>query len=179
MAWQPTMNREKCKQAILFLLNSSANNTMLGKVKLFKLLYYVDFDHYQTFKTPITGNVYRKLPYGPVPTRAAEILEELRAEGLVGISMKLVGDYRQYVFTPKVQGNINTFTTSEMEVLEQVVKKWGSHTTNEIVAATHGEAPWRAVEMGEEIPYSLAFYRRQILEEDGQVDEEIEEIRVA
>lgn len=177
--WRPPLNIDKYKQALLFLLNSTANNTLLGKVKLFKLLYYLDFDHYQVFKTPITGDIYRKLPYGPVPANAQDVLSEMVDSGQVTISQRRVRDYLQYVFTANAESDTDAFTSSEMEVLEQTTKKWANHTTNEIVAATHGEAPWRAVEMGAEIPYALAFYRREIVEESDNDEEAPFEIAAA
>lgn len=174
--WRPVINKKKYKQAILFLLNSSANNTLLGKVKLFKLLYYIDFDHHQSFKTPITGDVYCKRAYGPVGQNVDKLLLEMVSEELIAITTKPVGDVTQYVFTALIQSKPHEhFSASEIEVLEQVAKKWANHTTGEIVTATHGEAPWRAVDMGEEIPYSLAFYRQPLNEVAANHDEELVE----
>lgn len=174
--WRPTIEKGKYKQVILFLLNSAANNTLLGKVKLFKLLYYVDFDHYQAFKTPITGDIYYKFPYGPVGTTVESVLQEMASDGLITISTKPIGEVTQYVFTPLTESKPHkVFSPSEMEVLEQVAKKWANHRTTEIVTATHGEAPWRAVEMGSEIPYSLAFYRQPFGEAGTNSDEELVE----
>jgi uncharacterized phage-associated protein len=168
--WRPTINEDKYKQVILFLLNSAAYNALLGKVKLFKLLYYIDFDHYQHYKTSVTGDVYHKWPYGPVGDKTEQILSEMESEEMISITRRQVGDFSQYVFETFAQP-ADAFSSSEMEVLKLVVKKWANHTTNEIIAATHGEAPWRAVEMWDEIPYSLAFYRKQIGEKDA--DEEL------
>ena len=175
MPWRPEMNKEKYKQAILFLLSSRANNPLLGKVKLFKLLYYTDFDHYQEYKTSITGDIYYKWPYGPFPSKAEEILREMASEEMISVATKPIGYYRQYVYTVVDTPKTGIFDESEKKVMEQVVEKWADHTTNGIVAATHGEAPWRAVNMREEIPYALAFYRRVIDEElaDEEPSEEL------
>ena len=177
--WRPQLDRNKYRQVILFLLNSQANNPWLGKVKLFKLLYFVDFDHYQEFKTPVAGDIYRKLAYGPVPETAQQILLEMKSAGLIDISKRQVGDYEIHVYTPLALPGAGSFTASEIQVLEQVVAKWANHSTNSIVTATHGEAPWRAVNMGEEIPYALAFYRRQMFGEEADGDEEIYELTSA
>jgi uncharacterized phage-associated protein len=173
--WRPTIDWHKYQQAILFILTSPANNRLLGKVKLFKLLYYLDFDHYQTYKLPITGDMYRKLPYGPVPRNGANVLSGMVAEGLIDMTTQQVGDYTQYVFKAlHLPHTEETFSKTEIEVLYQVCLKWANHSTNEIVTATHGEAPWLGVEMGDEIPYSLAFYRRQLAGEGVADDEEAE-----
>ena len=177
VTWRPTIQKDKYQQVILFLLNSAANNTFLGKVKLFKLLYYIDFDHYQYFKTPVTGDIYYKRAYGPVGKNAELILHEMASAKLISINTKPVGDVQQYVYTaPHKFKAHDKFLASEMEVLEQVAKKWANHRTGEIVTATHGEAPWRAVDMSAEIPYSLAFYREPMLvDAESHGDEELVE----
>lgn len=163
---------EKYKQVILYLLKRGANNPWLGKVKLFKLLYYCDFDHYQAFDSPITGDTYRKRPYGPVGEHAEKILLEMRDQELITIGTKTVGDFTQYVFDARIEPEPDKLSISEREILDHVISKWASHRTGEIVTATHGEAPWRAVEMGQEIPYSLAYYRHQVYEYSAPNDEE-------
>lgn len=172
-SWKPTIDKPKYKQAILQILNSDANNALLGKVKLFKLLYYLDFDHYQNFNVSITGDTYYKLPYGPVGANAENLLREMQEEELITVGTRPIGDVTQYVFKaiapPEKE---EPLSKSELDVLTRVLAKWANHRTGEIVTATHGEAPWRAVEMGEEIPYSLAFYRHQIYEYPASNDEE-------
>ena len=74
-----TSQKAKYKQTILFLVNSDANNDRLGKVKLFKLLYYIDFDHYQEYDASITGDTYYKRQYGPVGINANDLLYEMQA----------------------------------------------------------------------------------------------------
>lgn len=180
VTWRPQIDKEKYKQAILFLLNGPANNSLLGKVKLFKLLYYIDFDHYQNFKTSVTGDIYRKLPYGPVGDNAASILSEMESNELLRVSTKPVGNYSQYMFTSlESRVNLNVFLPSEITTLNQIVEDWANRTTNEIVAATHGEAPWRAVDIGAEIPYSLAFYRSQAVEKETNNYDDLEEVAIA
>ena len=172
--WRPTIDKKKYKQVILFLLSSSANNPLLGKVKLFKLLYYVDFDHYQSFEAPVTGDTYHKLPYGPGGDHIEALLVEMAADGLISISKRQVGNDNQYVYaglTAETPQKICKYY--EVDVIEQVAKKWACHTRDEIVTATHGEAPWIAVDMYAEIPYSLAFYRRPLSETEAIRDEEL------
>lgn len=174
VAWHPTIQKDKYKQAILFVLNSKANNGLLGKVKLFKLLYYIDFDHYQAFNTPITGDTYYKRQYGPVGVNAEDLLQEMQAEELIAIKRRSVGNYEQYVFKALADPNPPEYWgKSEFEVLNHVVDTWTNHRTGEIVTATHGEVPWRAVDISEEIPYSLAYHRHQVYEYSASNDEEV------
>jgi DNA-binding transcriptional regulator YdaS (Cro superfamily) len=54
---------------------------------------------------------------------------------------------------------LSAFSPTELDVLHQVAQRWAPHTTKQIEAATHGEAPWLAMRRNEIIPYHLAYYR--------------------
>jgi len=48
MSTKVTFNKNKMKQVILYFLEH-INNFHLGKTKLMKLLYYVDFDNFEKY----------------------------------------------------------------------------------------------------------------------------------
>jgi len=166
-----SLNKAKYKNAILYFLEH-INNSHLGKVKLMKLLYYMDFDHFEKCGTSITGDEYKNYPAGPVPEGGDAILKEMQAEGLIDISKEQVIDYLKYKYTPKARHEPSAFLPSEVEILSSVAEKWEHHSTNEIIAASHGEAPWLATENGETIPYALAYYRGKYDEPLTEVEEE-------
>ncbi len=154
------INRKKYENAILYFL-SNINNEHLGKTKLMKLMYYLDFDHFEKYSVSVTEDTYCNLPAGPVPNRASNILEEMKNEGLIAISTKQVNNVRKYEYTPFVSPDMGVFGITEINMLEEVCKKWEHHSTAEIVNASHGEEPWIATREGENIPYALAFYRHK------------------
>jgi uncharacterized phage-associated protein len=59
-----THEREKLINAIIFFAN---NTKHLGKIKLFKLLYLLDFEHFRQTGRSVTGLDYRAWKFGPVP----------------------------------------------------------------------------------------------------------------
>lgn len=154
------IGKEKYKNIILYFLHKT-NNVHLGKTKLMKLIYFLDFDHFEKYSVSVTGDSYCNLRAGPVPDRASLILEEMKKEGLIDISTKQVNNIRKYEYTPLVSPNIDIFKITEINMLKEVCKKWEHHSTAEIVNASHGEEPWIATREGENIPYALAFYRRK------------------
>ena len=56
--------REKLVQCVVFFAGSVRK---LGKVKLFKLLYFLDFQHYRETGRSVTGMDYYAWQMGPVP----------------------------------------------------------------------------------------------------------------
>ena len=56
--------REKMINAIIYFANHTRH---LGKIKLFKLLYLLDFEHFRQTGRSVTGLDYRAWKFGPVP----------------------------------------------------------------------------------------------------------------
>src|SRR4030043_1612557 len=158
-------NVDKYLEVIQFLLDerTGANNCHLGKVKLMKLLYFADFDHYFRHGVSITGDTYVKLEYGPVPKHGQTMLNELERRGLMRGEKEPVFAYAKNSYRlQRSPGPINHLNPNEVSTLADVVGKWGCHTREEIVTASHGDPPWIMVDAGEDIPYELVFYRENV-----------------
>ena len=163
------------RAAILFFCDRIRNGT-LGRTKLAKLLYYLDFDHYEKQGESVTGAEYLHWARGPYPK---QLRTELR--NLVGASIEeeveQVGPYHQYSYRLR-RGNVpdlEVFSKEELVTLYEVSEKWERQTAAEMVAATHGEAPWIATGHNETIPYEYAYYRRRYdTMEDSEDENEIQ-----
>ncbi len=158
-----TINGQKYQQAILLFLRD-CNNQHLGKTKLMKLLYYLDFDHVEKYGMPVTGDTYVCLKYGPVPQHAVEVLSMLAVEGLIRQETVHEFGYEQerYYLTDAGLAAINPAILGETEqdVLVSVTHRWRNATRAEIVEATHNEAPWgEARSIGDTISYESAHRR--------------------
>ena len=60
----------------LILLYFSNNCEYLGKIKLMKLFYFLDFMHVKKYGTPITFDNYINLEKGPIPSTIFNIVTE-------------------------------------------------------------------------------------------------------
>ncbi len=163
------------RAAILFFCDRIRNGT-LGRTKLAKLLYYLDFDHYEKQGESVTGAEYLHWARGPYPK---QLRTELR--NLVGASIEeeveQVGPYHQYSYRLR-RGHVpdlGVFSKEELVTIYEVSEKWERQTAAEMVAATHGEAPWIATGHNETIPYEYAYYRRRYdTMEDSEDENEIQ-----
>lgn len=152
------LDRHKIEQVILYFIHH-ANNEMLGTTKLLKLIYFADFDHVELYDLPITGARYQKFQHGPVPIAASDTLDKLAERGDITRQKERGSDYIRTVYTANINVDRATFSDDEWQILGLVRDRFLQWNTAQIVAATHGEAPWVAVRMGEDIPYELAYYR--------------------
>jgi uncharacterized phage-associated protein len=159
------LHEEKLQQVILYFLER-INNVHLGRTKLMKLLYYVDFDHYERHGAPLTGAKYRKLPHGPVPDDADKAIGKMVRRGDIMEVTAARGKFAQKrLLTRTARFDAAKLNGRELETLERVAAEWADASAAEISAASHAEAPWAASDAGKAIDYELAHYRRPLGEE--------------
>ena len=155
-----SLHTEKYKQVILYLC-SKLGKEVRGKKKLAKLLYFVDFDFFEKNQKYFTGDKYKALPMGPFPVSLNEITQEMAKEKTLKIESK--NEHSGYnateVYTCLKEPKNNAFSGEEKEMLDRVIKKYGSLNGKQLEDLTHAEAPYIGTEPKKEIPYELAFYR--------------------
>src|SRR5437016_1656935 len=155
-------SEEKLQQVILYFLEH-INNVHLGRTKLMKLLYFVDFDHYEAHRRAVTGAVYRKLPHGPYPDRIEKLIAKMEQAGLVReVKVDRKGHTQHRLITLQGKFDPGKFSGAELQTLERVAADWADANATQIEAATHREAPWAGTEDGKKIDYEMAEYRHAI-----------------
>jgi uncharacterized phage-associated protein len=159
----------KYREAILFFIEHIPREN-LGKLKLMKLLYFADFDHFERYKKPLLGEGYLRWDNGPMPRSAEKILKGMSARKIIGIKKEpMPAPYKDhYVYTSSRSYDPEVFTSKEIETLHEVAEKWKKHTGTEIKNATHGDPPWIATPKDKIIDYNLVFYRNTY----GEMDED-------
>lgn len=151
-------------KAILLYFCENTDPRFLGKVKLMKLFYFLDFTHVKTYGSPVTYDNYVNLEHGPIPSfiknlvdTAADDIDTSRLADTIyferpaGIDMYRVLPIRKFTEEDK-----KYFSETELEILEKVCARFGNKNTNYIEEASHKEAPWKETYFLDEIPYTLA-----------------------
>ena len=173
---------EKLKNAIIFFVR---NTKHCGKTKLYKLLYFLDFEHYRDIGRNVTGLDYYAWPMGPVPKQLHEYLDEPEKHvgDFIQVAARRIGNDRSFIeITPKVEFDHRFFTIREMKLLGDLSKEYYSARAEDMVEATHLEnMPWHSVYEKEGrrqalIPYEYAL-RKGELEIMGELKNEHEEFR--
>lgn len=162
------MNIEKYINVILFFIENVQN---LGRTKLYKLLYFLDFDHYEKYGESVTEESYQNKELGPVPVHAEEVINKMKEDGILDILPEPVINFVRHKFVAKAHHDPKVFSQTEIEMLCEVAEKWAHHTANEIVSASHGEAPWIATARDQIIPYPYAYYRNKFAENEESAQE--------
>jgi uncharacterized phage-associated protein len=162
-------DREKLVNAILFF---SSNTEKCGITKLYKLLYFLDFEHYKQIGRNVTGLKYYAMEKGPFPSK---LDKEIRRGGKSDLNenvsfgdIKLDTDRSFKKVESKNEPDLDVFTKREMQIMQQLAEEFNAKDAEEMVDATHLEnLPWDSVfftsPRGTVIPYELA-----VAEEDKE-----------
>lgn len=158
-----TISLSKIKSILLYFTNNT-DTLYLGKVKLMKLFYFLDFMHVKKYGVPVTYDTYVKLEHGPIPSAIKNLIDtacdDIDNSALAGtIICERPADINMYRILPKKQFTNNDrdkFTPSELDILHQVCTRYGNKNTKYVEDASHAEASYQKTQMLETIPYSLA-----------------------
>lgn len=155
--------RQRLLQAVVFF---ASKVDVLGKIKLFKLLYLFDFAHYRETGRSATGLDYHAWKFGPVPVELMEEWEDLGSDLalLVRIEPTKVIDYeRQQVRLQEgVEFDADPFSPRQLRILEELAREHRRNYSGRMIDVTHDRGgPWARVWRDGEgarqlIPYDLA-----------------------
>jgi uncharacterized phage-associated protein len=151
------INRDKLLHAIVFFVE---NTHWCHKVKLFKLLYFLDFEIYRQTGKSTTGLPYDAWPMGPVPS---QLQDEFRSPPQDMRSVLVVRDTPDRLFiSPRVKFDESHFTPRELKEMERLAFVFKEARAEDIKLASHAVGlPWHQVYEVEgrhqaPIPYDLA-----------------------
>ncbi|OAJ47773.1 Panacea domain-containing protein [Pseudomonas marginalis] len=164
-----THEREKLIQAIIFFVS---NTQHCHKIKLFKLLYFLDFEHFKETGRSVTGSDYSAWPKGPVPVDLmAEIeLPQPDMAASIRFSNQAIRNGQQVMLNiePRIEFSSKNFTKRELGLMRRLAEEYRSTLADDMIEATHLEnMPWDKVfnQQGarqQRIPYELAIRSQEI-----------------
>ena len=177
---------EKLVDAVDYMLRQAGPCT---RMKLVKLLYLADRYHLVRHGTPVLGDRYYRLPWGPVPSRALDVLEaaadvaahdpEAPADALserllTRIDVKDPASKYASYSSRGLPGQPEYLSPSEIEALGAVAEKFGGRSAIELSNLTHQHEAFLRTKPQDEIDYRLFF-----LDEPGVTPEAVEYLELA
>jgi len=154
---------QKLKAIILYFCENT-DPKFLGKVKLMKLFYYLDFIHVKKYGSPVTFDRYVKLEHGPIPSVIKNMVDDAECDqdsatlaDIIDIDVKDSATMHRITARRKMtQDELDLFSKSELDTLGLVCARFKDKNTEYIERASHEESPWKRSDMFKEIPYTLA-----------------------
>lgn len=170
-------NRGKFTAAVHYICNKADDPSVLGAVKLNKVLWYSDVIHFTITGRPITGETYVKRQHGPVPRHVLGALEDLVRGGRVARGKVDHYGFMKNEYISLVEPDLSLFTADEIARLDEAFEHVClNHTAKSVSEETHGVV-WQLASMGEELPYSTVFASVVGEINEGDVDWAVRTIR--
>lgn len=133
----------KAAEAMAYLV-SRLEGQKTDKVKLMKLLYLADRDHFLEEGRPVTGDDQYAMPFGPVPALSLDLLDgqfEIKDDGGIFTFLQTQDhevSLKEFPARPEL-------TSSEIRVLDAVINRYGSMSTWQLRNYTHQLPEYREV----------------------------------
>ncbi len=165
-------------KAILLYFANYTNSRFLGKVKLMKLFYFLDFLHVKKYGAPITYDTYVNLEHGPIPSAIKNLIDTADDDfdnSILADTIKFEKNDSQNIHRVIALRNFSEndkkyFSPTELDILENVCKRFGEKNTKQIEDVSHKEAAWMETNLLETIPYSLATKDKDCLVSKEEID---------
>lgn len=153
-------DRDKFKSLLHYVVWKAGDSDGFGATKLYKVLWFSDARAFMLSKEPITGEIYIREKYGPLPRHADAMIQELANDGAI----KVWND-RYYNKPIRRYKSLRTpdrlaLTDQQREIVDYWIKHIAvEHTAKSISEESHDTA-WELAKLGEEIPYYALFANR-------------------
>ena len=158
------------------------------RMKLVKLLYMADRYHIVRHGTPVLGDSYYRLPWGPVPSRSLDLLEatadvaaadpEVEADE---VSRRLLArvevsnaQSKYATYSSRGVESAGHLSASEVEALDAAAEKFGGMSAMDLSKLTHTHKAFLETPSLREIDYKLFF-----LDEPGARPEALQYLTMA
>ncbi len=157
----------KFRELILYIAQQSQKDQGYGRVKLFKLLFFIDQEHYRRFGRTITEQQYCKMEHGPVPENGAMVLDQLEQEGALSTRERQIIQHTQKRAIAERNPDLYVFTEQELDMVDEIIKSYRGMSAREIKRISHKGLGWRLADLGEIIPMGVSLiYERRLNDEE-------------
>ena len=120
------------------------------KVKLVKIMWYIDQVSFFRLGTSLTGLVYQHEKLGALPLAHEKLmfLKDVSVEIEDGVDERV-----SYKFKPNKNIKTNVFTRAQKKIIDDVIAKFKTWNTEKIVNYMHKELAYKKTKQGEIIPF--------------------------
>lgn len=139
-------NLAKIVELLLYLAHKNPGS---DKYQAVKFLYLADREHLIRYGRPITSEVYYALKYGPVASKAKDLLENnqwtMRAAGLTELPFETEKVDRSgpdqspltLIGKPRREVNLELFSRSDLRTFDEIISKYGNYDFDALFTLTH------------------------------------------
>ncbi|MCP9629227.1 Panacea domain-containing protein [Rhodopseudomonas palustris] len=143
----PLNFKPKLDKTVELLLYLAGRLPGADKYQAVKFLYLADREHLARFGRPITYDNYYALWYGPVASKALDLIEGdkwvLREASIDRLPLKTTvgkapnGKNTIFLSDPEREVNLNLLSKSDIRVFDEIVEKYKDYSFKQLMDLTH------------------------------------------
>ncbi|MFH1112559.1 MAG: Panacea domain-containing protein [Pseudomonadota bacterium] len=135
-------DEEKALNAMIYLAKKEGGR--IGLYKLVKLVYFADKRHLHEWGRTITGDRFAKMRYGPTPSAVYDMIKAVRGDKDWERDLSAFFKVEDDTIIPAADYHVNgdIFSDSEIEILDEISRKYEGCTFDEIMRDAHDKA-WK------------------------------------
>ena len=119
------------------------NPSDLGYVKLNKILWYADLEHYRRHGVSLTGlEHYTRMPQGPMSKDITRAVTKLRKDKKIVEKPVKVIDYTRREMISLTEPDLSIFTVEQIDLLNQFITRIVPLTAEQVSKMTHDDPLW-------------------------------------
>lgn len=161
MAGGKDFDSDQFEKLVLYIAWKTRNNPNFGRVRMAKVLYFVDFSHFASDGESLTGAAYTAEDFGPFPAYLTTAEEHLMKEGLVRsdrLEGRERGDFDENRVVPIREPKIRLDGYVQSLVDQWIATVSSARSAKQLSNQTHELPGWKlARPKKEEIPYETVF----------------------
>lgn len=158
MAGGIEFNGSKFKELVLLFAARSADDPLMSRVKLNKLLYRADFEAFRVLGSSISGATYMRGEHGPMAAELPVTEEELGRRGYLSWRLEEAGPHTQKVPVAEESPDESLFSPQELAIIEGTLNELTDLGGKGAREWSHrNSAGWNLVDDEAPIPYETAF----------------------
>ena len=144
-----TVGGQRVAAAVHYVI-AKANSSKLGHVKLNKILWCADLEHYRWRGVTITGlQHYTRTLYGPMSQDIVRAVGRLAREGKVEERTIAVTGYTRREMVSLQDPDISVFTGAQIDILDQMINAIGPLTASQLSRRNRDDPLWNELENNE------------------------------
>jgi putative zinc finger/helix-turn-helix YgiT family protein len=125
----------------------------LGKTKLAKGLFVLDFNSYNEKARSITGLTYAKMPRGPMPNNFTDLLDYLQNKKLIKVETTFEGDITNINIFPLQEADTSKLEEFELDLIDRAKSYIQDKTASELSELSHEGLIWNSTDNHRFISY--------------------------
>jgi transcriptional regulator with XRE-family HTH domain len=155
----PFENAHKFREVLLTILKEIGAYPHVGQMVLYKILYFIDFDYYETAETALIGAEYIKNKRGPTPRSFASFVTEMEENREIHTYTTHFRGYRQKRYAPLRHPDHSMLSGQELDHVYFEIDRLKDMNGTQLSEYSHRDAPWQLTENFETIDYEFVFFR--------------------